>query len=595
MAIASQIRIDIEGTELKDFLDLYISQGIYSPNEFEITCRMDAFEEKNGFVMEHSKKFIGSMASITIESKAKGESQPSEHIFKGLITTIRTTKSYTGETDRVILAGYSPDILLNDDPGCFSFENKSLKQITDEILRPYPRDVLKSKTDPVKTDSLNYTVQYNENRYAFLRRLAARFGEWFYYDGTKLIFGRLPDVRSELKLGQDLTDFNFSVSMNPLKFKYIAYDASSAAPIEVASSASGGKDNLNKYGGVAHDASMKEYSQQSKVLYNHINVRGNSYNKELIDVVKLKEGSSALKMSVLNGSSQNPKLKPGSKVNIKALKMGQSGDVDYGEFIITSIVHRCDNTMNYRNDFEGIPAEAKIPDYTNPFDFPRCETQNAVVKDNNDPDKLGRVRVSFFWQENNMMSPWIRPVNQYSGTGRGFYFIPEKGDEVIVGFEGGDAERPYLIGSVYNGLNKPDAVLSDKDNSFKGIVTGSKLKIEFDDKKKITTIETPAGNKVILNDDQKTIIMQDQNNNKVELGSGGITLESVKDIKITSKSKITIEGTAGVDISSKADAKVTGLNVDLTANMGLTAKGNATAELSATGQTTLKGAIVMIN
>jgi uncharacterized protein involved in type VI secretion and phage assembly len=300
-------------------------------------------------------------------------------------------------------------------------------------------------------------------------------------------------------------------------------------------------------------------------------------------------------MSAMNGSSQNPKLKPGSKVNIKALKPGQSGDVDYGEYIITSIVHRCDNTMNYRNDFDGIPAEAKVPDYTNPFAFPRCETQNAVVKDNNDPDKLGRVRVSFFWQENNMMSPWIRPVNAYSTADRGFYFIPETGDEVLVGFEEGDAERPYLIGSVYNGKNKPKSSLPEKENSFKGIVTKSNLRIEFDDKKMITTIETPGGNKVVLNDDQKSIILQDQNNNKVELASNGITMESMKDIRISSKSKITIEGTAGVDISSKADAKVTGLNVDLTANVGLTAKGNATAELSAAGQTTVKGAMVMIN
>ena len=535
------------------------------------------------------------MISIIIEAKLKGETLTSEHLFKGLITSIRTTKSYTGERDQVILSGYSPEILLSDNPGCSSFENKSLKQIVDEILKPYPKDVIKSKVDPVKTDSLNYTVQYNESRYDFLRRLASRYGEWFFYDSTQLFFGRLPDAKFDLKLGQDLTDFNFSIRMNPLNFKRIAYDIYSAKTIEVASAMPGGKNNLNKYGGIAHDASMKEYNQQSTLLYNHLNVAGNYYNKELSDVVKLEESSSALSMSALNGSSQNPKLKTGSKVNIKALKVGESGEVDYGEYIITSIVHKCDSSMNYRNDFEGIPAEAKVPFYTNPYYFPRCETQNAVVKDNNDPDKMGRVRVNFLWQGNNIMSPWLRTVNVYSGAERGFYFIPETGDEVLVGFEEGDAERPYLIGSVYNGKNKPKPSWHDKDNSFKGVITKSNMKIEFDDKKKITTIETPGGNKVVLSDDQKSIIMQDQNNNKVELSSNGISMESMKDIRITSKSKITIEGTAGIEINSKADAKVTGLNVDLTANVGLTAKGNATAELSATGQTTVKGAIVMIN
>jgi len=380
-----------------------------------------------------------------------------------------------------------------------------------------------------------------------------------------------------------------------LNFKYVAYNCTSAAPVEVASSKSGGKSSLNKYGVHAHDISIKEFGQQSTLLYNHLNVPDNDYSKELGNVVALEEGTMALSMSVMQGSSQNPQLKPGCKVNIKALKEGKSGEVDYGEYIITSMSHSCDNTLNYQNVFEGIPAEAKVPDYTNPHAISHCETQSAVVKDNNDPDKLGRVRVNFFWQESNMMSPWLRSVNVYSGADRGFYFIPEVGDEVLVGFEGGDAEKPFLMGSMYHGKNKPKTSWPDKDNSFKGIMTQSKLKIEFDDKKKITTIETPGGNKAVLSDDGKSILLQDQNQNKVELSSGGITIESVKDIKITTKGKIAIEGATGVDIKTSADAKVSGMNINMNADVGLTAKGNATAELSASGQTTVKGAMVMIN
>jgi uncharacterized protein involved in type VI secretion and phage assembly len=175
------------------------------------------------------------------------------------------------------------------------------------------------------------------------------------------------------------------------------------------------------------------------------------------------------------------------------------------------------------------------------------------------------------------------------------YFIPETGDEVLVGFEGGNAEKPFMMGSMYHGKNKPGASLPDKDNSFKGIITRSKLKIEFDDKKKITTIETPGGNKAVLSDDGKSIMLQDQNNNKVELTTAGITLDSPKDIIIESKGGITINAVNAVKIVSKADVKVDGLNVGLEAKVGLTAKGTASAELSASGQTTVKGAMVMIN
>jgi uncharacterized protein involved in type VI secretion and phage assembly len=595
MALASNIRIEIDSEELKDFLNLTIRENIYSHHEFEVVCRMDTFEEKDGFVMEQSKKFIGSEIKITVGAKLKGKSGESELLFRGLITEIRTSRSHTGESDQVILSGYSPDILMCNNHGCSSFENKTLKQIADDILKPYPRDILKSKNDPVKSDRLSYIVQYNESSYDFIRRLAARYGEWFFYDGTQLIFGKLPENMIELKLGLDLTDFNFSIRMNPLKFKYISYDCSSAQPVSAVSSRSGGKDNLNKYGGFAHDSSMKAYGQESTMLYNNLNVPDNKCKNELNNVISLEEASSALRMSVMEAAGVNPGLKPGTMVNIKALKSSLNGDVDYGEYIITSITHNFDNTMNYRNSFEGIPAEAKIPDYTDTFSIPYCETQNAVVKDNNDPEKLGRIRVSFLWQQDNMMSPWLRPVNLYSGADRGFYFIPEIGDEVMVGFEGGNAEKPYIIGSLYHGKNKPDGKWPDKDNNFKGIITASKLKIEFDEKKKITTIETPGGNKAVLSDDGKSIVLEDLNKNKVELKPDGITLDSQKDIKIESKGSITIDATGAVKIGSKADVKVDGMNVNLTANVGLTAKGSASAEISASGQTTVKGAMVMIN
>ncbi|MCK5281740.1 MAG: phage late control D family protein, partial [Cyclobacteriaceae bacterium] len=193
MALASKIRIEIDGEELKDFLNFTINQSIYTYHEFEVVCRMDTFEDTDGFVMEQSKKFIGLVITISIEAKLKGNSQTSDHMFKGLITGIRAAKSDTGQADHVILSGHSPDILMSDNPGSHSFENKTLKQIADDVLKPYPKDVLKSKTDPVKDARLPYVVQYNESRYDFIRRLATRYGEWFFYDGTQLFFGKLPD------------------------------------------------------------------------------------------------------------------------------------------------------------------------------------------------------------------------------------------------------------------------------------------------------------------------------------------------------------------------------------------------------------------
>ncbi|MCK5276973.1 MAG: hypothetical protein KAK04_00520, partial [Cyclobacteriaceae bacterium] len=108
MALASKVQIEIDGKELKDFLNLTINQSIYSCHEFEVVCRMDTFEDADGFVMEQSKKFIGSVITIFIEATLKGKSQTTDHLFKGLITGIRAAKSDTGQADHVILSGYSP-------------------------------------------------------------------------------------------------------------------------------------------------------------------------------------------------------------------------------------------------------------------------------------------------------------------------------------------------------------------------------------------------------------------------------------------------------------------------------------------------------
>ena len=108
-------------------------------------------------------------------------------------------------------------------------------------------------------------------------------------------------------------------------------------------------------------------------------------------------------------------------------------------------------------------------------------------------------------------------------------------------------------------------------------------------------METPGGNKVVISDDDKSILLQDQNSNEVKLGTDGIRLDSPRDITINAKGKITLDAFGEIGVRSKADTNIEGLNVNAKANIGFVGKGSATAELSAAGNTTVKGAMVMIN
>ena len=218
----------------------------------------------------------------------------------------------------------------------------------------------------------------------------------------------------------------------------------------------------------------------------------------------------------------------------------------------------------------------------------------VVLQVDEDPDDQIRIKVSVPLLGSEAEGVWARLSNLHASDGFGAFFIPEIGDEVLLGYLNNDPSNPVVLGSLYNGKNHPPYELT-ADNFIKAVVTRSQLKIEFDDEKQVITVITPADNKLVVSDEDKSILLQDENGNKVELSADGIALESPKDINIKAQGKISIDAMGGIDVSSQADVSVTGLNVSHEAQVGFVAKGNATAELSASGQTTVKGAMVMIN
>ncbi len=217
-----------------------------------------------------------------------------------------------------------------------------------------------------------------------------------------------------------------------------------------------------------------------------------------------------------------------------------------------------------------------------------------VMKLDEDPNGQNRVQVSVPISQAKTKGVWARMANFYASNHFGGFFVPEVGDEVVLGYLNNDPSHPVVLGSMYSS-NQPPPYDLTADNFTKAVVTRSNLKLEFDDDKKAITIVTPGQNKIVLSDDDKSILMQDQNGNKVELSDNGIVLDSPKDISITAKGKVTIDATGQIGISSKADVSVEGMNVNHKADVGFAAKGSASAELSASGQTTVKGTMVMIN
>ena len=153
-----------------------------------------------------------------------------------------------------------------------------------------------------------------------------------------------------------------------------------------------------------------------------------------------------------------------------------------------------------------------------------------------------------------------------------------------------------MIGSLYT-KTKTSYKKITKENSFKAILTQSKLTLEFDDKDKIITISTPEKNSIVISEKDKGIIITDQNKNTITTSDKGIVIESKKDIDLKATGSINISGSKGVTLDGKSGdgIKATGSKVSITSKSALTLKGGSKADLTASGKITVKGASVGIN
>jgi Rhs element Vgr protein len=195
-----------------------------------------------------------------------------------------------------------------------------------------------------------------------------------------------------------------------------------------------------------------------------------------------------------------------------------------------------------------------------------------------DPDGEDRIKVRLPLVSDSEEGVWARLATLDAGDQRGTFFRPEIDDEVVVGFLDGDPRFPVVLGQCYSSA-KPAPETAKDDNHVKGYVSRSKLKLTFDDDKKVVILETPGGNKLTLSDDEKAASLVDQNGNKVTLDDGGITLESAKDLTL----------------KASGDVKLQGTNVECKSQANFKAEGQAGVDVKSSGTLTIKGSLVQIN
>lgn len=562
--IDSNISVSIDGKRLFTFKSLKLHQSINDHHSFELTLDLETGGNRYVHNLKDSANWLGKKVAV----RTKKSGAPA---FLGVVTNVSLHRK-NSDFGHILVSGYSTTYLLENGRNFHSWSDCTL----DDIVKGLCTDAgVRMQVHSEYTETIDYICQYNESDFAFIKRLALQYNEWLYYNGTELIFGKpkLPEPVG-LEFGTSLTSLDIGVQTlaRPAKvFSYLAmHDQSLAEPTP--DNASSGQDILGRN---AFQASLDIFKKPA----NQYALPRINYSTEMRNYVRKKQEAEAAESHYVIGRSEHTDLTVGSIVKLTSSFLERVGSVtseSLGQFIIIDITHTASEDGYYSNEFRAIPAVTHylpLPD----VDMPIAEPQMAKVTRNDDKLGHGRVKVQMNWQTGNMTTDWIRVMTPDGGssdevrTNRGFVFIPEVGDHVLVGFRHGDPNRPYVMGSLFNGTTGAGGFA---ENHLKSIRTRSGHAIELNDSLSSLgiTIKDRKGNYIHINSYEDSIVVNAEkditfnagetftvNAKNMALNIEGNTIESVGGDRIS---------TIGNKVSLEASEKEEYISKDSNVNIG---------------------------
>ena len=452
-----------------------------------------------------SKKWLGE--SIVV----KAANTP---IFVGVVTNVQLHREGS-DFGCIIVSGYSATYRMETAHSCFSWNDRTIGDVVKKLCE---QAKVQLELNPAFKETKDFICQYEESDFDFIRRLAHQYQEWMYFDGTKLIFGKPRKLADPIRLEYGTTLSSLDIGLQTLARSEQVFSYHSGADREMQRMTPDLAYGHDKLAGEAFRASLGMFSKPAR---QHALPRI-SNETELVNYMGRKQAAETAETHYITAESQVPTLRVGSVVSLYSSfleRVGNLSEESLGNFIIIEITHEVSQGSYYKNRFKAIPATIKaLP--SPKVRMPLAETQMATVLSNADPQGKGRVRVRMNWQTDGMQTGWVRVMTPDGGSSsdvksnRGFVFIPEVGDQVLLGFRHGDPARPYVMGSLFNGTTG------------RGGLEGNHMK----------SLTTRSGHTIKLNDSLSSlgITIKDIKGNSIHIDSVG------DDIIINAKRNITI-------------------------------------------------------
>ena len=496
------ISITIGKDGLSSFKSLRIDQSTGAHHHFNLTVDLESGGNRQVHNISSSKEWLGKDIIVKAANKP---------FFCGIVTNIELHRDGS-DFGCIQVSGYSSTYRMETAPSCYSWNDRSIGDVVKSLCSD---GKVQLALNAAHKKQLDYICQYEESDFDFVRRLALQYQEWMYYDGLKLVFGkprRLPDP-IKMEFGTSLSSLN--IGLQTLARSEQVFTFHSGANREMDRKTPDKAYGHDRMAGDAFRAALPSYPKAAR----QYSIQRVSSIDDLENYVLLKQAAETAETHYVTAESQDPRLHVGSVISLYSsfLKgVGNLSQESLGDFIIIEMTHEVSESCYYKNRFKAIPGT--VMSLPNPkVEMPLAETQMATVLSNADPHGAGRVQVRMNWQTDNMRTSWVRVMTPDGGgskdvkSNRGFVFIPEVGDQVLLGFRHGDPARPYVMGSLFNGTT--------------GNGGGSNNSVK--------SLKTRSGISVILNDDNRSLEIKDAGGSSIHLdGNGNILLNAPKNIQL---------------------------------------------------------------
>jgi phage protein D/phage baseplate assembly protein gpV len=573
--LASQVSVSIDGQALPAatqalMVEIVVEQHAHLPAMFSI-----AFVDKKAKILDEGTLDL----TKSIEINVLHDDGNNFSLIKGEITSLEP-RFEEGMAIETVVRGYDKSHRLYRESKSAAFKNVKDSDLASQFASGAG---LSAQVDATSTvyDAL---YQDNQSDLAFLMERAWRIGYECFVEDGKLYFRKPPTSGTTAKLvfGEDLREFHprLSLAEQVDEVTVKGWDMKKVEPIIGQAK----KGKLYPSVGESKDGAnwASTFGDGKKIVVDQPVLSQSEAEK--MAQARLDEISGAF-ITADGIAFRRPDIKAGNFVEIE--KVGKRFS---GKYLVTSARH------SYTPE-SGLLTEFSVRGTRSGLLFEQLTHQNpvekwggvvpAIVTDTDDPEDLGRVKLKYPWMTEDADSDWARVVSPGAGSGYGFCLIPEIDDEVIVAFEHGDINRPYVLGGVWNGkaaipppvagaatgekplvrswrsTNGNEITMYDNADKKVEILTAEGHSFVLDDANKKVELKTSGGHSVLCDDQGGKVEIVDKNGNKVTMEMMNVTIESSGDMTLKAAMNMKIEAGINVDIKAGPMVNVKGGMINL--------------------------------